>query len=988
TSTPPSASPMQVSTGKGPSEKLLVPSFSGEPESGDLGASARSYLRQIAAWERMTTLRREQRALVLYQHLQGAAWINAESLEVDRLGGPDGIEYFRGWIEQHYLDIEVTLIGKSLSDLFRRLRRRPQQSFRDYAAEFNRLLARVTECGCALPDTATAWLFVDRASLDESTEVSLLASVGNKYALRQLQQAAIILDRSMRKPWEKNTQHSRRPQQANMTDEVHDGSDAEEGDESPPEYDTEGQDNGDLYVAYMTAKAKYRDAGKNRGIDLDNVKKSAEEKVKLAKQRSHCAACGQRGHWHRDPECPKKRSDGSGGSHDRPKVQTVNVVHEVYELSSNTEDPLYAITDSACSKSVMGTGWMQRYIEMAKTMGVEVPIVYEKESFKFGASRVYESNYAAMVTFAIGHRWVIVKAAVVHGDVPLLISRPVLAEMGTVLDIANNTATFSALGVQDHKLIATSSGHPAVLIGSNGLQKPSPESLPKAWDAKEVAILSPCRAYTSFVAESIQSESPSCRHTSYYSAKAEIPKLFFEKRIDPGIRNMLIADTLNLNSFLAWWSSTPISNDFWIECEDRLVRVHVVPRKYTFNPSRVRPTTLCQLYGSAAALSFELLPGRPYEILLVMSAPWKMNKSELLQECVRRGIPTSSKWTVAELRHVLTADNKGVEDPMPTGLSSMSLAQLRSEAQRIGLEYGTRETRGALMLRIRDHVAPDQTVMTLGRFKGSFYKDVPEQYGDWASEEERANPNMHPDLRRYVNWRRYQKETQAAAYSTATASSMAPEINSKIPPPPLSETGYSNNTWDVVSSEMTLPIPPRATQAKAKAAASKTAPRTRVREEEQPRRMEQEIEPEVLTEIEMLEMHADGATKGKGIGEIKAGDLVKIQDNVKLGEVIYQDEEQEIYESCVSDNEDDYKEDLASPDEVHVYLTTKHHEKAKGQRPGEDIAKQAIQDGDFTYERLEKVIQEAELKTNKRVRKLAHGNEASERYVFGLYGYG
>ena len=63
-------------------------------------------------------------------------------------------------------------------------------------AEYNRLAARVAECGCQLPDVALAWLFVDRANLDESTEVSLLASVGNRYHLHQLQQAAIILDRS------------------------------------------------------------------------------------------------------------------------------------------------------------------------------------------------------------------------------------------------------------------------------------------------------------------------------------------------------------------------------------------------------------------------------------------------------------------------------------------------------------------------------------------------------------------------------------------------------------------------------------------------------------------------------------------------------------------------------------------------------------------------------------------------------------------------
>ena len=160
-------------------------------------------LQPAATCERMTKLAPNQQALVLYQHLQAAAWVNAESLDVDRLGDVDGVDYLKDWIRQHYLDVEVTSVGRSLSDLVRKLRRRPSQTFRDYAAEFNRLLARVVECGCRLLDVATAWLFVDRANLDETTEVSLLASVGNRYALRELQQAAIMLDRSMRKPWEK-----------------------------------------------------------------------------------------------------------------------------------------------------------------------------------------------------------------------------------------------------------------------------------------------------------------------------------------------------------------------------------------------------------------------------------------------------------------------------------------------------------------------------------------------------------------------------------------------------------------------------------------------------------------------------------------------------------------------------------------------------------------------------------------------------------------
>ena len=77
--------------GSRPSEKLTVPGFSGE-DADDVGTSARSYLRQIEAWKRMTLLPRHQQGLVLYQHLTGKAWVAAEELNVDRLGAEDGVQ--------------------------------------------------------------------------------------------------------------------------------------------------------------------------------------------------------------------------------------------------------------------------------------------------------------------------------------------------------------------------------------------------------------------------------------------------------------------------------------------------------------------------------------------------------------------------------------------------------------------------------------------------------------------------------------------------------------------------------------------------------------------------------------------------------------------------------------------------------------------------------------------------------------------------------
>ena len=573
--------------GKGPSEKLLIPSFSGDGDgAADLGTSARSYLRQVAAWEKMTKLSKDQRALVLYQNLQGSAWVNAESLSVNELAQEGGVDYLKDWIRQHYLDVEVTQVGRSLSDLFRKLRRKPSQTFRDYTAEFNRLLARVTECGCTLPDVANAWLYVDRANLDETTEVSLLASVGNKYALRVLQQAAIVLDRSMRKPWEKGGRETTGGRRYNSVNHAEDGFDEDEDQSDGDEFleDRLDQDTGELYITYMTAKAKYKDAAKARGttelghkaggpkFNPANVKKAAEAKILLAKSKSHCASCGQRGHWHKDAECPNRAA--------ADKAQTVHVTNEIFELTTcKNGEPLYAILDSACSKTVVGTAWLERYLGAVKGRGFEADFVYERECFRFGAaSRIYESTYAAIILTNILGKWVAVKAAVVHGDLPLLMSRPALGHLGLILDLGMNRARFRKLSEGELELIETSSGHPAVLIESDSNQKPDMSQLPKSWEAHGTAVLSSREVYMTSCAGDGDVGGPMCS-----SSCSTSPKIFYDKKIDPAVRDMLVADVLNDTVFLAWWARVEL-RDFWIETPEKLVRVHTTPRKYFFDP--------------------------------------------------------------------------------------------------------------------------------------------------------------------------------------------------------------------------------------------------------------------------------------------------------------------------------------------------------------------------------------------------------------------
>ena len=232
--------------------------------------------------------------------------------------------------------------------------------------------------------------------------------------------------------------------------------------------------------------------------------------------------------------------------------------------------------------------------------------------------------------------------------------------------------------------------------------------------------------------------------------------------------------------------------------------------------------------------------------------PWQMSKTELLAEITRRGIPVSRDWSVVELKSILAEDDQknNTQDALPKGLTGMKLEELVKEAKAVGLAVGPKETRGSLMRRIRDHHrTPDETLMTVGRFKGIPYYEVPETYGRWASDEEKANhDNMHPDLMRYVKWRRAsrQRTTQAGAASSLDD----PEERAKVKPPPISETGYSAGyassvSWDLVGEHGTLPIAP------------KSRPKGRDKRgnptKEQAAKMDQEVGQEVADEIQALE---------------------------------------------------------------------------------------------------------------------------------------
>lgn len=109
----------------------------------------------------------------------------------------NGVDYFLEWIQTRFMEVEMSKISQTMNDLFRRCKKRPDQTVRYFNVEFGRMVLRLHEVRCELPPLVKAWLHVDKLKLTESQELSLLASRNNEFDCRKLQQAGLIQDRAL-----------------------------------------------------------------------------------------------------------------------------------------------------------------------------------------------------------------------------------------------------------------------------------------------------------------------------------------------------------------------------------------------------------------------------------------------------------------------------------------------------------------------------------------------------------------------------------------------------------------------------------------------------------------------------------------------------------------------------------------------------------------------------------------------------------------------
>ena len=208
------------------------------------------------------------------------------------------------------------------------------------------------------------------------------------------------------------------------------------------------------------------------------LKRSFRVEVEELKKRTQCRRCGQTGHWAR--ECKVRlppRTPGtdlvSGASRPTSSAGLVQhfVCHAVVDVSrrpmkmlarlrelrlrrdqatpteSETEgcelllvsSPGYAVLDSGCGRSVVGQETLAQFRRLWEQAKIPQPTeISEVNVFKFGNGAQETSHSVVEMPVSLAGRRGVIRAALIRGKAPLLLSRAALKTLKANMDFAKD----------------------------------------------------------------------------------------------------------------------------------------------------------------------------------------------------------------------------------------------------------------------------------------------------------------------------------------------------------------------------------------------------------------------------------------------------------------------------------------------------------------------------------------------------------------------
>lgn len=384
-------------------------------------------------------------------------------------------------------------LGEMMNEVFT-LRTQPGETLKGWIGRASELFDRLKrKTGVDFPQEARGWLILNRCGLSEEQRAVVLARADGMLHREQIGKALrscfpdMVLSNNKRTSAAHLVDDAAEEFRASEADDAF--LDVElllaehgHGDVVDPAEEFQESDIVDvLAVTWKEKRAEINRLQKARKFSqVKELKRQFRVEVEEIKRKSKCHKCHKLGHWAR--ECPMKSSSsasqkgsgaGSGANSSKPssgaalvqavsedepseyfvamvspvpslldqlrekveagkRVHVENIqVHETCLVSS----PGFGVLDSGCGKTIIGEHTLSSFKQLWSQQNVPFPDEHSEENhFRYGNGHHEVSHRAINLPVYIAGRKGIIKASIVRGSAPLLISPPALRALQAQVD--------------------------------------------------------------------------------------------------------------------------------------------------------------------------------------------------------------------------------------------------------------------------------------------------------------------------------------------------------------------------------------------------------------------------------------------------------------------------------------------------------------------------------------------------------------------------
>ena len=439
----------------------------------------------------MDKLPKEARGSFVWTLLQGKALEIVEHLKESEYQKEGGEKVIFALLDQRWPERERSdEMGENLTEIFH-LHAKDGEQVRTWCARSRECFDRCQrKTGVSFPEEAKGWLLLHRSGMSEEQRAVVLArTVGDlkfdtlstamrscfpEYVVpkkRAASHAAHYVEQEYDDDewWYGAGQEPAGPEDEASFQDVelflaeHDRTEAEGDWETYPEAEV-------AEVLATTWKDKRQELAKlqkaRKFNQAGDLKRSFRIEVEELKRKTKCNRCGQIGHWAR--ECRAKLPAGSSSAAGSQPTSAGLVQHfvcyalhavapprtmldrlrENHRAGSAQEvllvsSPGFAVLDSGCGKSVIGLETLQEFRTIWERHGIAQPSeVPEVNVFKFGNGAQETSRRLIEMPVSLAGRRGLIRAAIIQGRAPLLLSRPALKTLGAQLDFGRDRLKF------------------------------------------------------------------------------------------------------------------------------------------------------------------------------------------------------------------------------------------------------------------------------------------------------------------------------------------------------------------------------------------------------------------------------------------------------------------------------------------------------------------------------------------------------------------